>query len=216
MMPVCGKPFLSWLVENLIKLKISVFLSSGKHTTDIHQYFGESYWEDFNVRILIENMPLGTGGAIRFCADSISTKSFIVLNADTVLSNLRLKDAVAFHNSNQFSVTQVLSVASNQNAGKIIVEDNLVAETFENSASENQANPENSFSSTGVYIFEREFVIDNFPIEKSSLEIDLLPEFIKARSVGAWIDSTTVTDFGTPDRYGALNFTETQLRNMFQ
>ena len=216
MMPVCGKPFLSWLVESLLEIKAPIFLSSGKHTTDIHRYFDNSSWKNLNVRVMIENIPLGTGGAIRFCAGSIFTKNLIVLNADTVLSGLHLKEAITFHNHNQLPITQVLSVASNQNAGKIIVEDKLVIETFENTISANQSNYKDSFSSTGVYIVEREFVIDNFPTEKSSLEIDLLPKFIKARKVSAWIDLVTVADFGTPERYGALNFTENQLRNMFQ
>jgi len=215
MMNVCNKPFLQWLVENLIKLNIPVYLSSGKHTTDIHEYFDNPYWKSLEVQTVIENSPLGTGGAIRFCVNFIQTKYLIVLNADTVLSGLRLKDALVYHDSSQSAITQVLSVISNQNPGRILVDDGVVVETFENKSFA-QTMYTDQYSSTGVYIMEREFVIANFPEAKTSFELNLLPKFIKERNVGAWIDSITVTDFGTPERYRGLNFTKSQLRNLFQ
>lgn len=85
MADVGGRPFLSYLLDFLIGKKIqSVCLSVGYKSNSIIEYFGGGY-NGLNITYSIEDLPLGTGGAINRAFDVSSFSEAFVFNGDSIL-----------------------------------------------------------------------------------------------------------------------------------
>ena len=81
--PVSGRPFLDWLLADLVRQGISRFiLSVGYRAERIRDYFGNEY---SGVPIIYEeeDSPLGTGGAIRQSLRRCVSDAALVVNGDT-------------------------------------------------------------------------------------------------------------------------------------
>jgi len=66
MAPVADRPFLEYLLDYLISQKISnkFLVSVGYEYQKIIDHFGDNY-QEYELNYLIEDTPLGTGGALR-------------------------------------------------------------------------------------------------------------------------------------------------------
>ena len=90
--PVKGRPFLLYLLDNLINQGARTFIILLHHQAEliksaILEYIDQSETLSLSVKFVIEKEPLGTGGAINNAIKIHSlTGSFIVLNGDTWLS----------------------------------------------------------------------------------------------------------------------------------
>lgn len=218
MLPVCGKPFLVWLTGCLALNGYRPLIVSGHHTADINSEFSRPTYEALGVRTLIQPKILGTGGAIRLAADFlIAEESFVVVNGDTIVSNVNLNAAVVEHLERGSIITQVLSVNSNQNIGNIIIDDEQVLFSLEADQNTEFILSESSkrLSSTGIFVFNANFVRSEFPLAFSSLETDLMSAFIRRKLVRHHVIETSVYDFGTPERFENLKTTALDMQNMF-
>ena len=85
MAPINGVPFLQILLDDLLVKGITTFhLAVGHQHEIIVNYFGNNYM-GCKVNYIIEDSPLGTGGAIKKALKTISAESVFVLNGDTFL-----------------------------------------------------------------------------------------------------------------------------------
>ena len=76
-------PFLSYLLEHLHKYKFEkVIVAAGYKYEVIESYFGTTF-KKMKLVYSVEDVPLGTGGAISKAAALISSDYFFVLNGDT-------------------------------------------------------------------------------------------------------------------------------------
>ncbi|MBK8846653.1 MAG: nucleotidyltransferase family protein [Bacteroidetes bacterium] len=83
MAPVCGKPFLYYLLSKLNKQGFTdVVLSVGHLHEHITDYFGNDFG-NMRLHYSIEHTPLGTGGAIKLALQKIEDVA-VVLNGDTL------------------------------------------------------------------------------------------------------------------------------------
>lgn len=94
MAPIGDKPFLTFILEYLKRQNIKkVILAVSYKYEVIQDYFGDKYM-DMDVTYSIEEIPLGTGGAIRQALSFIKGDSCYILNGDTFfdikLDNLEL------------------------------------------------------------------------------------------------------------------------------
>lgn len=90
MAPINGRPFLSYLLEEIYKQKLikEVILSVHYKHEIISSFFGNTY-KGLSLQYVVEDNPLGTGGAIKNCANLINPeRSFFVFNGDTFLKTL--------------------------------------------------------------------------------------------------------------------------------
>jgi D-glycero-alpha-D-manno-heptose 1-phosphate guanylyltransferase len=88
--PAGNKPFLQYLLEDLIQQGCSHFVLSLYHQAELIQEFAERFKEQTNEEIHIESIvepePMGTGGAILFAIEKIGIQGqFFVVNGDTYL-----------------------------------------------------------------------------------------------------------------------------------
>jgi len=85
MASIAGRPFLEILLSQLAGAKCTrVLLSVGHLHQAIQDHFGSSF-HDVRIEYVIEEVPLGTGGAIRVALAQASEESVLVLNGDTFL-----------------------------------------------------------------------------------------------------------------------------------
>ena len=85
MAPVAGRPFLEILLNQLRHAGAErALLSVGHLHETIEQHFGGSF-RGLRVDYVIEEAPLGTGGAIRAALSRAKEQSVLVLNGDTFL-----------------------------------------------------------------------------------------------------------------------------------
>lgn len=85
MAPVNGRPFLAYLLDALIGSGFDLaVLAVGYRSGRIREHFGERH-RSLPLRYSVEDVPLGTGGAIRRAMTQIGAADFLVLNGDTWL-----------------------------------------------------------------------------------------------------------------------------------
>ena len=83
MLRVEGKPFLDYIIEWLKKNGIDqVILLAGYLGKEIEDYYLKKDL-DINIRVVLENSPLGTGGSI-FSAIELAKDRFLVCNGDSI------------------------------------------------------------------------------------------------------------------------------------
>ena len=83
MAPVNDQPFLSFLFRYLKKQGCKRVILSVGHLNESIQHFFQHEYLGIEVAYAIENVPLGTGGAIRLALEKVQTKAAFILNGDT-------------------------------------------------------------------------------------------------------------------------------------
>jgi len=108
MAPVADRPFLEYLLDYLISQKITnkFLVSVGYEHQKIIDYFGDQY-KEYELTYLIEDTPLGTGGAIRLALNRIETEQALIVNGDT-LFNVNLSALINLHNQKKSLITVAL------------------------------------------------------------------------------------------------------------
>jgi len=195
MASVGGRPFLAHLLDHLERQGIQrIILALGyKHEAFI-DYFGARY-RSMLLGYLIEEAPLGTGGALRRALEVVEKGPILALNGDTFLA-LDYGSMLTAH----LAAGAVLTIALRQapDAGRYglaVVEQGRVTAFFEKS----NATP--GWVNAGVYILERDiFAPFNLP-EVFSFERDFLQTYCTQLRPLAYPTNASFIDIGTPEDY---------------
>ena len=171
--PINGTPFLDYLIKYLQKYGISrLILSLGYKSDFIISYINE-FHSDLDVTFVIEDSPLGTGGAIKASLKEVKAKNVLVVNGDTFF-NINLN---AFYNAaltNQYAFTMALQrMERNYRYGFVELDEKNEIISF---CEKQESN--NVLINTGFYIINKEqldFGANNdiFSLEKDFFESDL-------------------------------------------
>src|SRR5207249_1627741 len=114
--PILNRPFLYYQIDLLRQIPEidEVILSLNYQPRRIEEIFGEGDGLGIRVRYVVEPMPLGTGGAIRYAGDSL-TESVVVFNGD-VLTQIDLAAVIRLHRERHARATIVLTPVDNPTA----------------------------------------------------------------------------------------------------
>ena len=200
MAPIRGKPFLEYLLSYWTNHCADRFiLSVGYKNQKIKDYFGTDF-HGVPVSYVIEDEPLGTGGALLRVLDKEDIKEdFFLVNGDT-LFQIDVYRMLELHDGNKADMSMSLRNIENagryhtiyiNNAGKIIS-----IEQPDKSATNGNING-------GVYIIRPELLQSwtNTGNKNVSLENEILPELIKNYSVYGYVDGGDFIDIGIPEDY---------------
>ena len=194
MAPVAGRPFLEILLRSLASKGFSrVVLSLGFMAKYIENYFGATF-AGMGLAYVIEEQPLGTGGAIRLAMTQCLQEHVFVFNGDTLL-DLEVAAVESLWKSNQNPILVGREVPDTMRYGRLLVKDSLVKGFTE------KGTPGPGLINAGCYIFSLR-QLDEFEINKPfSLETDFLVNAVQKSAVNVFVTNGYFIDIGVPGDY---------------
>lgn len=195
---VGSRPFLEYLMDYWIKQGVKDFiLSIGYMHEVITKHFGDNY-KGVPIKYVIEDKPLGTGGALIACAKGL-TESFLVINGDTFIE-VDLNKLANFHLKNKSEWTFSLFIADKSERYKRMeVTGDGIINSLQTGLSQ-----KGHLANGGVY-FINPSAFDKFDYKlnsKVSLEDELLSNFTSTGGVLYGMKfSGKFIDIGVPEDY---------------
>jgi D-glycero-alpha-D-manno-heptose 1-phosphate guanylyltransferase len=194
MAPVAGRPFLFYVINELRLQGVTDFIFSLGYKHEVIEEYLQSSFSTLRYQVVIENEPLGTGGAIQLACKKASAENVVVTNGDT-LFKIDLSALLAFHEQQKADCTLALKPMQDFDRYGVVELDTDQRIT---------AFKEKQFYSSGLinggtYVLNtKAFLAHAFP-EKFSFEKDYL-ETRKGKLVGLVQDSYFI-DIGIPEDY---------------
>ncbi len=191
---VAGRPFLEIVIRSLATKGVSrVVLSLGFMAENIINHFG-NHFAGVELAYVVEERPLGTGGAVRLAMTKCCQESFFVLNGDTFL-DLEVADVNKFWQKKRNLVIVARQVLDTSRYGRLVVEDGLVKGFAEKGIS----GP--GLINAGCYVFRRG-QLDEYEVNRPfSLETDYLINAVHNSSVDVFVTNGYFIDIGVPEDY---------------
>src|SRR3990167_4425817 len=197
MAPILGKPFLAYLLDYLKAQGITEVIFPVYHMREkIQDYFQTSY-ANISIHYIVEDQPLGTGGAIVNALTSTSdqTSPIFVLNGDTFVKlDYRAMYAVAEEQPTQLTMALRL-VADCSRYGKVMIENNHVVAFKE----KGESGP--GLINSGVYLVSPQLFSQFHLPRQFSLEQDFLLPYATSLRPRAFITQDYFIDIGIPEDY---------------
>jgi len=187
--PIRGRTYLDYLTDYLYYQGVRDFVFATGYRHHQVESWVQSKPRTWTWRFSREDLPLGTGGAIRLAAEKLRSHNFLVLNGDTFLQ-VDCKALLDHHFLSQSQITLAAVQVDDTSAfgriecdsGKVILfrEKGVVGPGLING---------------GVYLIQHDFAM-SWPIGSLSLEKDVLmqPDF----RPGALVSPGRFLDIGTP------------------
>jgi NDP-sugar pyrophosphorylase family protein len=199
--PIFNRPFLYYQLDLLKQVPEidEVILSLNYQPRRIEEIFGEGDDLGVKLRYVVEPIPLGTAGAVRYAGDSL-TESVVVFNGD-VLTDVDLAAVLALHRSRKAKATIVLAPVENPRAYGLVETDaagnvrRFLEKPGEDDITCNTIN-------AGIYVLEPD-TFDRIPKETAwSIERSFFPSLIeRGETFVAYVCRGYWIDIGTPAKY---------------
>ena len=163
LIPIKNIPIIEWQIKYLKKFGVSeVIICSGYKTEMIENYLNNKKL-GIKISFSVEDIPLGTGGAIKKAGKKINDKSFIVINGD-VITNIDLKKLLKKENS-------IASIQLKTKFGILQTDDDKIIKFDE------KKEIENLWMNAGIYHLKKNTLKD-LP-DKGDIEKTLFPNYAK-------------------------------------
>src|SRR5215218_3318987 len=199
--PIFNRPFLYYQLDLLRQVPEidEAILSLNYQPRRIEEIFGEGEELGLRLRYVVEPMPLGTGGAIRYAGDQL-TESVVVFNGD-VLTQVDLGAVLRLHRERKARATIVLTPVENPTAYGLVetdAEGNILRFLEKPKPEEITTNNINA----GIYILEPE-TFDRIPKDTPySIERSYFPSLVeRGETFVAYVYQGYWIDIGTPEKY---------------
>jgi len=196
MLPIANRPFLEHQLEHLAAHGVDrVILSCGYQPDAIRAHFGD------RVEYVVEDEPLGTGGAIAHAARGL-TETFVACNGD-VLTDLDLTALAARHRERGARMTLALHPVEDPSRYGVVVTDAAGAVTRFVEKPPPGTAPSDTINA-GTYVVEPD-VLELIPSGRAvSVEREIFPQLVGG-GLYAHAEPGRWRDIGTPESYLAAN-----------
>ena len=197
MLQVAGVPFTEHQINKARSAGITEIVLATSFKAELFEpYFGDGKNFGISIKYAVEEVALGTGGAISNAAAMLEGSGPVAIFNGDVLSKHDLDGQFKFHESNGADVTLYLTQVEDARAyGAVELDDSGRVLAF----NEKMENPPTNIINAGCYIFNRE-VIAAIPFGKViSVERETFPQLLsKGAKVFGFIDKSYWLDIGTP------------------
>ena len=194
LLPMLDSTLLERVVEGVPSDLVDEVIVAGGYKVDMIKDYFRKADVDFDVRIVPEDKPLGTGGALGNCRDIVSGR-FACFNGD-IVSSLDVGEMMKQHSSMDMKGTLALwEVEDPTRFGIVGLDEKRKVTQFKE-----KPKPEEVFSNlinAGSYLLEEE-VFDIMPYGKHSLERDVFPVLAEEGSLAGFPFEGYFIDAGTP------------------
>lgn len=195
MAPIGDKPFLAFLMDHLAKNGVTrVILSVGYMADKIISYFGNQY-AGMEVIYSKEEIPLGTGGAIKLALNLALGDHVFVFNGDTFL-DLEIHRVELLWQRTKKPVIVGVSVNDSSRFGTLKISNSgLSVEGFLEKGTQT-----GGIINAGCYLLPIDLLNEfengvNFSFEKDYLETRKMNDFVFFESCGYFIDIGIPADY---------------------
>ncbi len=191
LMPINNKVFLDYLIDNLRKHNINDIYLCISYNFEKFTY----YYKNNDLKFIIEDNPLGTGGAIKLAFQEVNQKNILVLNGDTFF-DINFNDFI----KNHFKSKADISLATKKmekpyRYGTVDVNGNRVLKFNE------KKEIDKGIINCGIYILNSN-INKFFPKEdKFSFEKDILEKHTSELNIVQQLSDGYFIDIGIPEDY---------------
>lgn len=193
MAPIAGRPFLEILLGQIERAGCTrALLSVGHLREKIQERFGSSFG-GLRIDYVVEESPLGTGGAIRKALHAAEQKDVLVLNGDTFL-DADYRAMMRFHHAQGSPITIAVTRQVNLSRyGGVALEDGRIVGFKE----KGQTGP--GWINGGAYILRRDLRWPAALEAKFSFEVNFLAPEIARLAPAAFEVNGFFLDIGVPE-----------------
>ena len=196
MADIAGRPFLDILMDRLQGYGFRRFILCAGYKGEIIKDHYAKRSGPFEIITMLEDSPLGTGGAVKNAEPMVKSNPFLVANGDSVCA-IDYRDLVKFYYEKKALYAIAVVRAEGNNDGGLVSLDNRGRIT---AFDEKTESPGAGYVNAGVYLLDKK-VLDLIKTGgKASLEYDVFPKLAGEGFYGYPVDGG-LTDIGTPDRY---------------
>ena len=192
---IAGRPFLVYLLSYLARHCFrDVILSVGYKRKDVESVIGQSS-QGISIRYSREEIPLGTGGALKRALSMVSSKYALVLNGDTFLK-ADYKDMIDHMQSSTCNILMALKrVEDCSRFGAVKARDGTVIGFMEKGMGGPGA------INAGVYLVKQN-LFDGYELARSfSFEREFLTPYVTQLHPCAYYSDGYFIDIGTASDY---------------
>jgi D-glycero-alpha-D-manno-heptose 1-phosphate guanylyltransferase len=204
MAPIAGRPFLEILLDSLARKGFyRVILSLGFMARTISDHF-KTQFAGMEIACVVENTPLGTGGAIRLALESCTHDHVFVFNGDSYL-DLDVQSLEHQWLTRRRPIVVCRHVSNTARYGKIVVASQSIISFVEKGT----IGP--GLINAGCYVMASDALINFPPDLPFSIETGyFVPEVAR---IGVDVFETTglFIDIGTPEDYARAQILLTDL-----
>lgn len=194
MAPVNGKPFLEYVMSHLADSGMNrVILSVGYKHQCIMEYFKHEYC-DMEIEYVVEEKPLGTGGAIKLALGKSNEDRVFILNGDTFFDVNYFKMRAFSEYAKSPLVMAVKEMENFDRYGSMDIQDGHVV------AFKEKKFCSKGFINGGVYDVSRH-LLDDFSDHIFSFEQDFLEPNYKVLNFPVYVSNGYFVDIGVPEDY---------------
>jgi D-glycero-alpha-D-manno-heptose 1-phosphate guanylyltransferase len=200
MAPVAGKPFMAHVIDYFRNQGIEKFIFSLGYKHEVIEAYLNTNYASYNKQYVIEQEPLGTGGAIQLACRQATGKDVLVLNGDTLFS-IQLAKQTAFHQQHQAHCTLALKPMQHfDRYGVVELEENGAIKKFKE-----KQYYENGLINGGIYALQvAAFLNEGLPA-KFSFEKDYLEKLYTTRPMYGVVQDEYFIDIGIPEDFEKAN-----------
>jgi D-glycero-alpha-D-manno-heptose 1-phosphate guanylyltransferase len=194
MAPVAGRPFLEILLGSLAQKGFSrVVLSLGFMAEKISGHFGARF-AGLDIAYVVEDSPLGTGGATRLAAEACTKDHVYVFNGDTYV-DLEVEMLERQWQVRQHAVVVGRQVSDTARYGRLVVDGDRIT-SFAEKGTTGQG-----LINAGCYVLSKN-ALARFPLNHVfSIETDYLVSEVAHGMVEVFVTKGVFIDIGIPEDY---------------
>jgi len=197
MLQVAGVPFTEHQINKARSAGITEIVLATSFKAELFEpYFGDGKNFGISIKYAVEEVALGTGGAISNAAAMLEGSGPVAIFNGDVLSKHDLDGQFKFHETNQADITLYLTEVEDARAfGAVELDGTSRVFAF----NEKMENPPTNIINAGCYIFNHE-IITSIPFGKViSVERETFPQLLSSGAkVFGYIDKSYWLDIGTP------------------
>lgn len=173
----------------------NVVLCTGYLGNQIKEKFGNRY-KNLILLYSQEELPLGTGGALRLVLPLLKSQTVLVMNGDS-FCDIDFKDFLKFHLNKKANATIACVIATKTDRfGRVNLGLNDRIFGFEEKKKESGS----GFINAGIYLLNRSLISKIPPSKKISLEKEVFPKLVNKNFYG-YKSNGNFIDIGTPKSY---------------
>ena len=193
---VLGRPFLTYLFDQLVHAGArEVVLCTGYMADSVREEIGNTYGS-LRIKHSMENVPLGTGGALRLALPLIRSDTVMVMNGDSYVSADFKAFLEWFLHKNIVAALLLAKILDSSRYGRVTAASDEHIEAFE----EKGGFEGEGFINAGVYLIQKKVVEAISPGKAFSLERELFPSLIGKKLYGYRCEGEFI-DIGTPKSF---------------